>query len=207
MSWEIWAAYALACGVLLAIPGPTILLVISYSLREGRSAAGWLTAGVVLGDLAAMVISLSGMGLLLSVSSTLFSLMKWIGAAYLVYLGVRMWFSPPVQVADRLPAVRGAGPKLLGHAFLVTLFNPKGITFFLAFFPQFLDRASPLWPQLIILGSTFLVLGCINAATYALLAGSARVAMQNPVWQKVLNRTGGGFLITAGVYTSTLQRG
>ena len=207
MSLDLWIGYALACTVLLAVPGPTILLVVSYSLREGRSAAGWLTLGVVGGDLVAMTLSLAGMGLLLSASAVLFTVVKWLGAAYLIYLGVRMWRARPSSLPSQLPMPKGSGMRLMGHAFLVTVLNPKGITFFLAFFPQFLDHTSPLWPQLLVMGSTFLVLGCLNAAGYALLAGSAREALNRPGWQKVINRTGGTFLIGAGAFTATLQRG
>jgi len=206
MTWEIWLAYTVACSVLLVIPGPTILLVISYALREGRSAAGWLAFGVVGGDFAAMVLSLGGMGLLLSVSSVLFSVVKWIGAAYLVYLGIRMWRAEPAEFVEKMSLPAGAGPRLARQAFLVTLFNPKGIIFFLAFFPQFLNHAAPLWPQMLILGTTFLVLGFLNAIAYGLLAGSAKASLQNPAWQRVVNRMGGSFLIGAGTVTAALQQ-
>ena len=90
MSWEIWLAFAAASLVLLVIPGPTILLVVGYALGAGRGPAGWIALGVVCGDLLAMSASLAGMGLLMSASAELFLVVKFLGAAYLVWLGARI---------------------------------------------------------------------------------------------------------------------
>lgn len=94
MSVEHWLAFVAASAVLLAIPGPTILLVISYALGHGRKAATSTVAGVALGDFTAMTASMLGLGALLATSATLFTALKWIGAAYLVYLGIKLWRAP-----------------------------------------------------------------------------------------------------------------
>ena len=94
MSFEQWLAFAAASAVLLAIPGPTILLVISYALGHGKKAAGATVGGVALGDFTAMTASMLGLGALLAASATLFTALKWIGAAYLIYLGVKLWRAP-----------------------------------------------------------------------------------------------------------------
>src|SRR5690606_21870981 len=94
MSFEQWLAFAAASAVVVAIPGPTILLVVSYALGHGRKMAGATVAGVTLGDFTAMTASMLGLGALLAASATLFTLLKWVGAAYLIYLGIKLWRAP-----------------------------------------------------------------------------------------------------------------
>ena len=94
MSIELWLAFAAASAVVLAIPGPTVLLVVSYALAQGRRSASATVAGVALGDFTAMTASLLGLGVVLLASATLFTVLKWIGAAYLNYLGIELWRSP-----------------------------------------------------------------------------------------------------------------
>ena len=208
MSFEVWLAYAATTAVFLAIPGPTILLVISYALTEGRRAAAWTVAGVALGDFTAMTLSVLGLGALLSSSALLFGILKWIGAGYLVYLGVRMWLAQPAlpRDAEDVPHVGHSRRAMLGHAFAVTALNPKSIAFFIAFLPQFLSPHAPVLPQMVVLGGTFLVLATVNAAAYALLAGGARRAVSRPAVLKSVNRIGGGLLIGAGVMTAAMRR-
>src|SRR5579863_4925240 len=108
MALDHWLAFVAASAVLLAIPGPTVLLVISYALGHGRRPAAAIVAGVALGDLTAMTASMLGLGAILAASAAVFTGLRWIGGAYLVYLGVRLWRAPvlPEQV-DGAPS---AGP-------------------------------------------------------------------------------------------------
>ena len=105
MTPELWVAYLTATAVLLAIPGPTVTLVVSYALAEGRRSALGTVAGVALGDLTAMSLSLAGLGAVLSTPAALFTALKWAGACYLVYLGVRMW-----RACRRRPSATAARP-------------------------------------------------------------------------------------------------
>ena len=143
MTIDAWLAFALASTVVLMIPGPTILLVCSYALSAGRRAGLWMVGGVALGDLVAMTASVLGLGALLLSSAELFTALRLIGAAYLLYLGWKLWTAPvgPVSEAD---APQASGPKMAAHAFAVTATNPKSIVFFVAFVPQFIDPAAPL---------------------------------------------------------------
>ncbi len=158
MSLETWLAFAAASAIMLAIPGPTILLVISYALGHGRKTALATVSGVTLGDFTAMTASLAGLGALLATSSTLFTVLKLIGAAYLMYLGIKLWRAPivtgPMGDNDNLPEEKPL--KIMAHAYLVTALNPKSIVFFIAFVPQFLDMHKPFLPQTLILEATFL---------------------------------------------------
>jgi threonine/homoserine/homoserine lactone efflux protein len=207
MSFETWLAFSAASAMLLIIPGPTILLVISYALGHGRKAAWATVAGVALGDFTAMTCSMLGIGALLAASATLFTVIKWIGAAYLVYLGIRLWRAP---VAGGMDGNAGqhetrAG-KILFHTYAVTALNPKSIVFFVAFLPQFLDAARPVVPQIVIFEATFLVLATLNALSYAVMAAAARRTIRKPAVQRAVNRVGGSLLVGAGVAAAAWKR-
>lgn len=206
MSFELWLAFAAASAVVLAIPGPTVLLVVSYALAEGRRSAAATVAGVALGDFTAMTASLLGLGMLLLASSALFTGLKWCGAAYLVYLGIKLWRAPVSEnSADAAePAARPL--RMFGHAYVVTALNPKSIVFFVAFLPQFLDAGRSLFGQMAVMEATFLILATVNAAAYALMASGARQVIRRPSVQRAVNRIGGSFLIGAGVLTMISRR-
>jgi threonine/homoserine/homoserine lactone efflux protein len=200
MAIEIWLAFVAASAVLLLIPGPTILLVGSYALGQGWRAALPMAIGVALGDFTAMTLSMLGLGALLATSATLFTALKWLGAAYLVYLGIKLWRAGgTLDAAPRTDAASAA--KMLGHAWLVTALNPKSITFFVAFLPAFLDPAGDFLTQMLVFETTFLVLAFANAFGYALVASRARRFASNPRAIGVVNKVGGGLLVGAGVAT------
>lgn len=200
MSFETWAAFAAASSVLLVIPGPTVLLVVSYALGQGWRTALPMAIGVALGDFTAMTLSMLGLGALLATSATLFTILKWVGAAYLVYLGIKLWRAGgTLDAAPRTDAVSAA--KMLGHAWLVTALNPKSITFFVAFLPAFLDPKADFLTQMLVFETTFLVLAFANAFGYALVASRARRLASDPRAIRVVNKVGGGLLVGAGVAT------
>jgi threonine/homoserine/homoserine lactone efflux protein len=204
VSIEVWLAFCAASAVLLVIPGPTVLLVVSYSLGQGWRAAAPIAVGVALGDLTAMTLSLLGVGALLAASATLFTIVKWTGAAYLVWLGYKLWQAGGTLDAapreDSTPALR-----MLSHAWLVTALNPKSLTFFVAFLPQFVDPAREFWRQMAIFEATFVLLAFANAFGYALVASRARNLFSSPGVIRAFNRTGGGLLIGAGIATAAIR--
>jgi len=206
MAFETWLAFAAASAVLLVIPGPTILLVMSYALGQGWRTALPMAVGVALGDFTAMTLSMLGIGALLLTSATIFTALKWLGAAYLIWLGIKLFRAG--GTLDTAPRTDAASPaKMLGHAWLVTALNPKGITFFVAFLPQFLDRNGDFWTQMIIFEATFLTLAFANAFAYALVASRARQAVRNPRVLRIFNRTGGTLLVGAGIATVAVRTG
>src|SRR5258707_6810197 len=124
MTFESWAAFTAASAVLLIIPGPTVLLVVSYALGQGWRTALPMAVVGPLRDFTAMTLPMLGLGALLAASATLFTALKWIGAAYLVWLGVKLWRAgDKLDAAPRTDAVSAA--RMLGHAWLVTALNPK----------------------------------------------------------------------------------
>jgi len=206
MSFESWAAFAAASAVLLVIPGPTILLVVSYALGQGWRTALPMAVGVALGDFTAMTLSMLGIGALLAASATVFTIVKWIGAAYLVYLGIKLFRAGgTLDAKPRTDAASAA--KMMAHAWIVTALNPKSITFFVAFLPQFLDRSGDFWTQMVIFELTFLTLAFANAFGYALVAARARSVVSNPRAIRIFNRTGGTLLVGAGIAAAATRSG
>lgn len=206
MSFETWAAFAVASAIMLAIPGPTILLVVSYALSHGRRVASAIVAGVALGDFTAMTASMLGVGALLATSAALFTALKWVGAAYLVYLGIKLWRAPVGDGAIPQAEKETNARRIFLHAYVVTALNPKSIIFFVAFLPQFLDPAAPALTQMVVFETTFVILATLNAAAYALLASMARGAIRKPSVQRIVNRTGGSLLIGAGMLAAGFRK-
>ncbi|WP_273794446.1 LysE family translocator [Brucella intermedia] len=204
MSFEVWLAFSAASIVLLVIPGPTVLLVVSYALGQGWKAAFPMAVGVALGDFTAMTLSMLGVGALLAASATVFTAVKWAGAAYLVWLGIKLFRAGGALHAnarhDKVHPVR-----MLVHAWLVTALNPKSITFFVAFLPQFLSPHRDFLTQMLVFESTFLVLAFLNAFAYALLATPARGFFSSERALRIFNRAGGTLLIGAGVATASMR--
>lgn len=204
MSWETWAAFTAASALLMIIPGPTILLVISYALGQGWRAAFPMAIGVALGDFTAMTLSLLGLGALLAASATVFTILKWVGAAYMVWLGIKLWRAGGALNAK--PRADGASmAKMLGHAWIVTALNPKSIIFFVAFLPQFLNPQADFLTQMLVFESTFLILAFANAIGYALIASRARAAIRNERVVGAANKVGGSLLIGAGILATTAR--
>lgn len=206
MSIEMWVSFLLATTIILVIPGPTIILVISQAVAHGRRSVIPLVAGVLLGDLTAMTLSLLGLGAVLAASASLFIFFKWVGAMYLIYLGIRLWRLQPDERGSLSRRARLSAGALFRSSFVVTALNPKSIAFFVAFLPQFIDTSGPALPQLLLLGATFLMLATVNAALYALFAGQLSAYMKQTKIRRWFNRCGGGALIGAGIITATLRR-
>lgn len=206
MSLELWLTFFLASTALVAMPGPTVMLVVSYALGQGRS-SGWATVpGVTLGDITAMTISLAGAGAVLAASAELFTLLKLAGAAYLVWLGIKLWRTKPIldnagELADLTPRRH-----MFWNAYMVTALNPKSIVFFVAFVPQFIDPSAEALPQFVILETTFVTLAAVNVALWALMAGQLRRYFSHPRTLTLVNRVGASFLICAGILTASLRR-
>ncbi|QFT79348.1 Homoserine/homoserine lactone efflux protein [Roseovarius sp. THAF27] len=205
MPLDLWLTFVAATLALLFIPGPTVLLVLSYALSQGKRIAVASATGVALGDLVAMTASLLGLGALVLASATLFTVLKWIGAAYLVYLGIKLLRSPPSTGLDHTTAAKPASG-VFWHAAAVTALNPKSIAFFIAFVPQFVSVDRALAPQFAILIATFVGLAWLNALIYAILADRLRQTIGRPSVITWLTRGGGAALVGMGVMTAALRR-
>lgn len=206
MAIEVWIAFVLASSALLAVPGPTVMLVVSYALGRGRS-SGWSTVpGVTLGDFTAMTASLLGAGAILATSATLFTVLKFAGAAYLIWLGIRLWRAPVGSLELQDTPEHNTRAAMFWNAYVVTALNPKSIAFFVAFVPQFIDSSRAALPQFVILEATFLALAAANVAVWAILAGNLRSRFKRPSTLRLTNRVGASFLIGAGLLTAAVRR-
>ena len=206
MSLELFLPFLFATVILLATPGPTILLVVSYALAQGRGVALAVVAGVILGDLMAMSATLLGLGVILTTSATLFTAMKWAGAAYLAWMGWRIIRSAGTATADLAQVAGKSRSTAFRDSALVTLLNPKSIGFFVAFVPQFIDPSAPVAPQFGVMIATFVGLGGVNALAYALLAAQLRSKVARPDRMAWLQRGSGAVLIGLAAFTAALRR-
>lgn len=205
MTLEIWSTFVAVVIVFALIPGPTVILVTGQAISYGKKSVLPLVAGVLLGDFVAMSLSLLGLGAILATSATLFTILKWFGVAYLLYLGVKVWNEKP-EINSSLQAQNLSKAKLFKSSFLVTALNPKDIVFFVAFLPQFINQSSAVFPQLLILMFTFLAIISVTISSFALFAGLVRHRIQSYQARKRLNRIGGGALVGAGLVTATMNR-
>jgi threonine/homoserine/homoserine lactone efflux protein len=206
MSFDLWLAFAIASAILLAIPGPTVMVVVSYALGRGRVAGLSTVPGVMLGDLTAMTVSLAGAGAILATSATMFAVLKYAGAAYLVWLGIKLWRAKVSPETFGTPLAHGTARRMFTNAYLVTALNPKSIAFFIAFVPQFMDPGRDVVGQSAILIATFVLLGGIEASVWSLMAGTLRTRFQKPRSLRLMNRIGGSFMIGGGVLMALTRR-
>jgi len=206
MDMQLWITFVGATLILLAIPGPTVILVLTYALTQGKRVAVASAAGVAMGDLIAMTASLAGLGALVLTSATLFTAIKWVGAAYLVWMGIGMIRASGGASINQADVPVLSANRVFQNAAAVTALNPKSIVFFIAFVPQFIDQAAPLVPQFAILIATFVGLAGANALIYALLADRLRNTIRRPAILVWLTRAGGAVLVTMGLATAFLRR-
>jgi len=203
MTLPVYLAFIAAAAFLLIIPGPTVLMLVGYGLSEGRKSVWALVTGVALGDAVALACSVAGLGAVLAASAAAFTILKYIGAVYLLYLGVSMIRSGNAVASTQVASTTG---KKFAHAFAVTAANPKCILFFVAFLPQFVSHDSPAGPQFLLLGVTFVMLSALNATIYSYLSGTAGGRIQSPQVMRRLKRFGGGVMIGAGLLTAAARR-
>lgn len=209
ISFHLWLAFAAAAAVVIAIPGPTTLMVTGHAMSSGTRVAMASLLGVAMGDFTAIACSVLGLGAVLAASAEAFTVLKWIGAAYLVYLGIKLWRAPVVPLGTAASGRNGRRSirRAIAESFSVTLLNPKGLLFFAAFLPQFIDPGKPLWPQVIVLMLTFDVIAAVIQGFYIFGMARARNRIMSPLLLKTMNRAGGAMLVGAGLFTATIKRG
>ena len=187
-----------ATVVLILIPGPNVILIVANALGHGPRRALATVAGTTLAQAVQIAVVVLGLSSLAAVLADAFEWLRWIGVAYLIWLGVRQWREDPVVLGDVADV-----PAALGPAFwqggLVALTNPKTLAFHAAFLPQFVNPALPALPQLTLLAGIFLLIALLIDSAYALLAGRLRPMLRGRRGATVRNRVSGGFLIGAGI--------
>jgi homoserine/homoserine lactone efflux protein len=208
VSWETWIAFTVTETVLCLTPGPAVLFVLAQGLGGG-GAKGALAAatGILAGNTFYFVLSATSLGAVLLASYEVFSAIKWLGAAYLVWLGVRTFLAAPALRGVAGVPGAGAGGRLVVRGFLVQMANPKALVFFGALLPQFIDPDGPLVNQVLVLGLTSLVVELAVLATYGTLAARAAHLAARPAFLAATNRVAGTLLVVAGLRMAALRRG
>jgi threonine/homoserine/homoserine lactone efflux protein len=203
MSPELYFAFLAATLVMLVMPGPNVTLIVANSIAYGTRFGLFTVLCTSLSIVPLLVLTVAGMSAMLGVVSEWFELLRWLGVAYLIYLGVEALRAPTSDLAAIRPDPRSIRA-IAARAVLVALTNPKTLLFFGAFFPQFLDPARDATHQLAIMAVTFFVAAAISDSGWALAAGRARsVLVRAGRW---VNRVTGSFLITCGVGLALARR-
>jgi threonine/homoserine/homoserine lactone efflux protein len=194
-----FALFAVACLAFLAIPGPSVFYIVTRSLVQGRRAGVTSMLGVQAGGLVHVVAAAFGLSALIASSAAAFTVVKYVGAAYLVFLGLRKLLGREPDEPDVVGGPASTA-RLFAHGVVVNVLNPKTALFFLAFLPQFVDpSAGPVAPQMLVLGLTLICLGVLSDGTYALLAAGAGNHLRN---RRRLERLGGGVFVGLGVFAA-----
>jgi homoserine/homoserine lactone efflux protein len=207
MTWKIWLLFVITEAVLSMTPGPAVLYVLSQSLCRGSRNSLWASAGILAANAMYFVLSATSLGALIVASYRLFFLIKWLGAAYLVYLGLRSFFGQSSFTPLPESAVHAkAGARILGDGFLLQAANPKALLFFTAILPQFLDPRYAIAPQILVLGISSILVEFAILFLYGQLAGRALATARSPRFERLTNRAAGGLLIGAGLGLARLKR-
>lgn len=199
MSLNTWLFFSGTEALLCLTPGPAVLFVLSHGLAQGGRASLWANAGILTGNAFYFLLSALGLGAVLLASHDVFTVIKLLGAAYLVYLGIRTILG--IGLGLRRDGVVHATTRdwaTLGRGFALQAANPKALMFFVALLPQFIDSARPIALQILILGVTSVIIEFFVLAGYGYLAARAAAIAHEPRFVALTNRISGGMLVAAG---------
>ncbi len=205
MELHVYLAFVVATTIMIALPGPSVLLTVAHSISFGWKQALFTVAGATMGIAVQLIVAAIGLTSLLNVVAEAFEWLRWAGAAYLVYLGIKQWRSASEPLEFDTSSV--SKTNLFVQGLVITIPNPKSLIFIAAFLPQFIDAARPVGLQFTFIVPTFLVITFTVTSVWALVAGNVRGFLQSQrAFQSVL-RTAGGLMIIAGVGLALARRG
>ncbi|MDA1101043.1 MAG: LysE family translocator [Proteobacteria bacterium] len=206
MSMEFYVAFCLATSVLIILPGPIVTLVVAQSLRHGTATGLATVAGSSIGNALLVAVGALGLSTAMVLLADLFDLIRWLGAAYLIWFGLRAWRAKGMALEDTAAGAPRAKTKVFWQGLVVAITNPKTILFYAAFFPQFIDPAVPLAPQLVLMSVSFVIIAATFDGCYALLAGRLRGFFQGARRARIRNRLTGALLIATGIGLILVRR-
>lgn len=207
MTWQIWLLFVITEAVLSLTPGPAVLYVLSQAIRRGPGKSVWASWGILSANAMYFALSATSLGAVIVASYKLFFLIKWLGAAYLVYLGLCSFFGKSSVLS--LPEEKSdsrTGTRILRDGFFLQAANPKALLFFTAILPQFIDAHHNVVFQVLVLGISSIVVEFAILFIYGQLAGRALSTARSPRFEKLTNRVAGSLLIGAGVGLARLYR-
>jgi homoserine/homoserine lactone efflux protein len=207
MAWEVWLTFIGAAVLIAVSPGAGAIQSMAIGLTHGVRRGYWSILGLELGLMLQLALVALGLGALVTGSIVAFSVVKWVGVAYLLYLAVRQWRTATRDLREQLDTSADRGrAALVVRGFLVNATNPKGLVFFLAVVPQFVVPTTPLLPQYLAIGATMVVVDMVVMGLYTALAVRLLRWMHTPRQQTVVNRTFSGLFATAAVVLSLVRR-
>lgn len=205
MELHVYLAFVVATTIMIALPGPSVLLTVAHSISFGWQRALSTVAGATMGIAVQLIVAAIGLTSLLNVVAEAFEWLRWTGAAYLVYLGIKQWRSASEPLEFDTSSV--SKTNLFVQGLIITITNPKSLIFIAAFLPQFINAERPLGLQFAFIVPTFLVITFTVTSVWALVAGKVSGFLQSKrAFQSVL-RTAGGLMIVAGMGLALTRRG
>lgn len=205
MEFHIYFAFVVATTIMIALPGPSVLLTVAHSISFGWRHALSTVAGATMGIAVQLIVAAIGLTSLLNAVAEAFEWLRWAGAAYLVYLGVRQWRSAGEPL--RFVTASVSRTNLCVQGLVITIPNPKSLIFIAAFLPQFIDTARPLGLQFAFIVPTFLVITFAVTSVWALVAGNVSGYLKHQKAFQSVSRTAGGLMIIAGMGLALARRG
>ncbi|MBB5205614.1 homoserine/homoserine lactone efflux protein [Inhella inkyongensis] len=210
MDWSTWLAFFAASWAISLSPGAGAVAAMSSGLAHGFRRGYWTTAGLILGIWTQVLLVGVGLGALVATSTTLFSLIKWAGVAYLIYLGVQQWRAPVVALQAQAEGVSGSTEArrrdLVLRGWMVNTINPKGTVFLLAVVPQFLHLDQALTPQYLTIAATLGFTDLVVMGGYTALAAKVLGALKDLRLIRLMNRVFGGLFVAAGLLLASIKR-
>lgn len=206
MKLQLWLLFVMTEAMLSISPGPAVLYVLSQAIRRGPGKSVWASWGILSSNAMYFALSATSLGAVIVASYKLFFLIKWIGAAYLVYLGLASFFGKGSALS--LPeenASPRSGWRILRDGFFLQAANPKALLFFIAILPQFIDAHHNVALQIFVLGVSSIVVEFIILFIYGQLAGRALATARSPRFEKLTNRLAGSLLVGAGIGLARLR--
>ncbi|WP_396916113.1 homoserine/homoserine lactone efflux protein [Mycolicibacterium sp.] len=208
MTWQLWLAYFGAAIAISLSPGAGAIQSMATGLTHGVRRGFWSILGLQLGLALQLAVVAVGLGAAVANSLLAFTVIKWLGVAYLIYLAYRQWRTAGIDLREQVSAsAEGGRLALVTRGFLVNATNPKGLVFFIAVLPQFVVPTAPLLPQYLAIGVTSIIVDIVVMALYTGLAARLLGWLHTPRQQTVLNRVLSGLFATAAVALSLVRRG
>ena len=206
MTIELYFAFIAASALLILMPGPNVALIVANSFAHGQRYALMTVAGTSSAMVIQLGLVIAGMTTMMTEMAHLFTIFKWVGVAYLLYIGIQTWRKPPADLSVKADGEVKSYTKVFAQGFLISLTNPKTLIFYAAFFPQFMNPSLPALPQFITLGTTFVVMAIISDSMYAILAGRIRPWLQQGHINALQNRVTGGLLMLCAAGVALTRR-
>lgn len=207
MELSTWLAFFAASWAISISPGAGAVAAMSAGLNHGFRRGYFTTFGLILGIWTQVIVVGAGLGALVAASSTAFGVVKWLGVAYLVWLGISQWRAPATPLAASSDAGAAVTRRsMILRAWMINAVNPKGTVFLLAVVPQFIHLAQPLLPQYLVIAATLAFTDLVVMAGYTALAARLLGALKSPLHVRALNRTFGGLFVVAGSLLAMFKR-